>query len=75
MKKTPIIIALILSATILIMFYSYHFYFTDYAKCMEIEKYEIENRNENQKIVDEVLNNDEESIFNEAKKYCLWKTE
>ena len=69
MKKTPIIIALILSATILIMFYSYHFYFTDYARCMEIEKYKIETRDS--KRLDKRNNISEEYYLYEAKEYCL----
>lgn len=74
MKKTPIIITLILSATILIMFYSYHFHLADYAKCIGVEKFKIEHRDESQKIVDEVLNNGDEGVLNDAKEYCLRKT-
>ena len=74
MKKTPIIIALILSATILIMYYSYHFYFTNYAKCMEIEKYKIETRSSVSKRYDKRNNISEEYYFYEAKEYCLEET-
>jgi len=74
MKKTPIIIALIFSATILIMYYSYHFYFTNYAKCMEIEKYKIETRSSASKRYDKRNNISEENYFYEAKEYCLEET-
>ena len=60
MKINFIIITLIICATTLVMFYSYHFYFTDYAKCLGIEKFKYKE-----------VNDKDKRLLNRAKLECF----
>ena len=44
----------------MVMFYSYHFYFTDYAKCLGIEKFKYKE-----------VNDKDKRLLNRAKLKCF----